>query len=362
MPFSIYTGFIHFKNKETNEISVMPTDISDSPVLVASFINQHIKESERIAMNYSIQQEFIDEKYLQAFKKTSENPIIKNNKIPVSFEVEDNYFFLRPLYFLENYETKNEEEIIADYQKDFEGEVFPEESMPEFVFFKSLFLEKDNEQKIVNFESSDDFRFYENEINDAIEFSLTEEKINEISSLSDEEILLEYIDEDNEEIENYEIDSESNIEMNEFFIKNNVGEKWNKQIELLKKLYEREDLFLTILSHYSGDFATFGEDNKHFILNFINDEIKYALISEELENLNFSLVIRQSTKIFHNNKTPEKRVAMCILNQDGIHPISKKDALKSSLVHPETGEKLKKEKGVHYVSFEEMMRTLNFIL
>jgi hypothetical protein len=106
MLFSVYTGLISFKNKETNEISIMPTDISDSPVLVASFINQNIKESKQVALDYSIQQEFIDEEYLQAFKEKSENPIIKNNKIPVSFEVENDYFFLRPLYFLENYGTK----------------------------------------------------------------------------------------------------------------------------------------------------------------------------------------------------------------------------------------------------------------
>jgi hypothetical protein len=235
----------------------------------------------------------------------------------------------------------------------------PGESIPEAVFFKSLFLKKDNQQEIISFESSNDFKFYENEINEAIEFSLTEEQINEIISLSDEELLYEDIDEDNEETEESEINPEANIEMNEFFIKNNVGEKWDEQIDLLKNLYKRDDLFLTILSHYSGDFATFGEDNKHFILNFINDEIKNAQMSGDLENLNFALVIRQFTKIFYKNKTPEKRVAMCILNQDGIHPISKKDALKSSLTHPETGEKLKKEKGVHHISFQEMMKTLN---
>jgi hypothetical protein len=139
----------------------------------------------------------------------------------------------------------------------------------------------------------------------------------------------------------------------------NHPDDWAKTIDLLEQLYQRNDLFITIMSTLTEYAATFSNDNKHYMLSFINNQIKNAQLKGVYDDLGFSIVIRQFTKIKKSQGIPEKRVGMALLKKSHIHPLSKEDALSAMTQDPFTGQNQPKEEGVNCKSFQDMLKFLN---
>lgn len=138
----------------------------------------------------------------------------------------------------------------------------------------------------------------------------------------------------------------------------NTESKWEKQLNLLKEFSQRDDMYVTIVSPY--DSGTFGEDNNQYILSFVNQQFKNAQMNgDKLEDVFFSVVIRQFTNIKNPNNISQKRVAICMLKYDNIYPASQKQTIDALTICAETGKPLKPEKGVTYIGFEEMLDYLN---
>lgn len=134
--------------------------------------------------------------------------------------------------------------------------------------------------------------------------------------------------------------------------------KWKNQLDFLKLLNERDDLYLTLMSPY--ETGTFAADNKQFLLSFVNQQFKnFQANDEPLDKLFFSIVIRQFTNIKHSSKIPQKRLAMCLVTSNGVVPISKEDNILASTTNASNGTKLAPEKGVTYISFDDMLGYLN---
>lgn len=155
-----------------------------------------------------------------------------------------------------------------------------------------------------------------------------------------------------------QIELETVLKMNEKFIQNIVDEEWDSQIYLFREISKRNDLYTTILS-FDGTQGTFANDNKEHLLNFIKEQFKKAKDNNCIDKLFFSVAIRQFTDKKMSNGIPEKNVAMCAINKDGIIPFSKKEALEYSTTCYKTGKRLPKEKGVNYCSFNRMLENLN---
>jgi hypothetical protein len=133
---------------------------------------------------------------------------------------------------------------------------------------------------------------------------------------------------------------------------------WTAQLQFLKLLTDREDLYITINS--PDEVGTFANDNKQYLLSFIYNEFKKEnMVNDNLDRLIFAVVIRQFTEELTNRNIPKKRVAMCCLKQNGVYPIKAKDALLAATTDFQTGNKIAKEDDVEYIDFKEMLQYLN---
>lgn len=147
------------------------------------------------------------------------------------------------------------------------------------------------------------------------------------------------------------------IDINYSFANQNSNQKWTKQLNFLKELSLRDDLYITINCEY--DSGTFANDNNEYLLSFVNQQFKEAYSNDNgLEDLLFSIVVRQFTKIKNDNEIPQKRVAICIIKQDGIYSINKEDTIAACTTCHQTGKPLKPEKGVTYIGFDQMLKYL----
>lgn len=157
------------------------------------------------------------------------------------------------------------------------------------------------------------------------------------------------------------MDKNTLINMNYSFANQSSKEKWIQQLTFLKELSLRDDLYITITGKYNT--GTFAQDNNEYILSFINQQFKEANANDDnIEDLVFSVVIRQFTKIKNNKGIPQKRVAICIMKQDGIYPVSKEQTISASTTCYKTGKSLKPEKGVTYIGFEQMLEYLKITI
>lgn len=148
------------------------------------------------------------------------------------------------------------------------------------------------------------------------------------------------------------------IEMHYNFANTESNGLWMAQLQFLKLLVERDDLFITINS--PDEVGTFAHDNKQYLLAFINNEFKKEnMVNNNLENLIFAVVIRQFTDEKNKRNIPKKKIAMCCLKQNGVYPIKAKDALFAATTDFQTGNKIAKEKDVDYIDFTEMLKILN---
>lgn len=133
---------------------------------------------------------------------------------------------------------------------------------------------------------------------------------------------------------------------------------WTAQLQFLKLLVERDDLYITINS--PDEVGVFANDNKQYLLSFINNEFKKEnMVNDNLNNLILAVVIRQFTDELTDRNLPKKRIAMCCLKQNGVYPIKAKDALLAATTDFQTGNKIAKEDDVEYIDFKEMLKHLN---
>lgn len=157
------------------------------------------------------------------------------------------------------------------------------------------------------------------------------------------------------------MDKKTLINMNYAFANQNSEQKWIQQLTFLKELSLRDDLYITIMSPY--DAGTFAQDNNEHLLSFVNQQFKISQANDDkLEDLFFSVVIRQFTNIKNNKNIPQKRVSICMIKQDSIYPASKEQTIAASTICSQTGKTLKPEKGVTYIGFEEMLGYLKITI
>lgn len=153
------------------------------------------------------------------------------------------------------------------------------------------------------------------------------------------------------------MDKNTLININYSFANQSSNEKWTQQLKFLKELSLRDDLYITINSNY--DIGKFANDNNEHLLSFMNQQFKISQANDcPLEDLIFSVVVRQFTNIKNNKNIPQKRVAICVLKQDGIYPVSKEQTISACTTCHKTGKLLKPEKGVTYIGFQKMLEYL----
>ena len=364
---NIYFGLIITKNKKTNKIKREITKITDSPYLAAYFLDERIKKiksNKNLLIDYkNLEEELISYEFIEDLEV--------EEKIPynISFiEMTEEYKEDFKVTMLESGLNESEIEELTDFENDGYYDV---------EFLDDLQFYKDQEESVINSVIEDFLSDKENKKIDFIEFCNSEDYLMEIETFKNskrysyykedisniiEEYEYEYEEEEEEfeEESNDSIDSDSLVSLYSAQILNYTQGKWKEQVNFLKKLYERDDLFLTIV-HTNDSYGTFGNDNKQYLLSFIKQEIIEALENNTFDNKKFGFImtIRQFTNIMHKPNIPVKRVSMCYINNDGIFPISKKDIIIANSTCAITGKKIKKEEGVQFVGFENMLGYLN---
>ena len=356
---NIYFGLIITKNKKTNKIKREITKITDSPYLAAYFLDERIKKiksNKNLLIDYkNLEEELISYEFIEDFEE----------KIPynISFvEITEEYKENFKVSMLESGLNESEIEELTDFEN---------EGYYDVEFLEDLQFYKDQDESFINSVIEDFLSDKENKKIDFIGFCNSEDYLMEIETFKNSKRYSYYKDDISNIIEEYEeeefeeesydsIDSDSLVSLYSAQILNYTQGKWKEQLNFLKKLYERDDLFLSIL-HTNDSYGTFGNDNKQYLLSFIKQEIIDALENNTFDNKKFGFImtIRQFTNIMHKPNIPVKRVSMCYINNDGIFPISKKDIIIANSTCAMTGKKIKKEEGVQYVGFEKMLDYLN---
>lgn len=351
----LYYGSLNYINTETNEKRFFLTGATDDPNLVGFLLNQKLQEDNIKFLDFDIEcMPYEDD----MFSTLAEEDIFVN---------ENN--------FLQNHSSKNIHtdkdkiclfEIVKEVPKTIKRKNFKtEEKFVEAVNKKSTILVNRLDSTIIieDFERLSKSTFfscpivnssdYKNEIIDFLNsdcYSYFEQSISIAIGLKD--CLSSIIDDFNTEYNQQDSDV-----ILETVLKPLLGEKWKEQLNLLKYFIDRTDLKLTVSSIELNEIGEFGQDNKNKLFEFI----EYCLMKAEnhkIDKLTFSVIVRQFTDIFIEKTIPEKYVGACVLNEHGIFPLSKKDIMMASLICAETGKKLKKEKTVTYMSFNNLFQEL----
>lgn len=360
---NIYFGLIITKNKKTNKIKREITKITDSPYLAAYFLDERIKKiksNKNLLIDYkNIEEELISYEFIENLDF--------EEKIPY------NISFVK---MTEEYQENLKASMLESGLNEFEIEEltnFENEGYYDVEFLDDLQFYKNQEESVINSVIEDFLLDKENKKIDFIEFCNSDDYLMEIETFKNSKRYLHYKEEienliEDEQYEDEEfkeesgdsIDSDSLVSLYSAQILNYTQGIWKEQLNFFKKLYERDDLFLTIV-HTNDSYGTFGNDNKQYLLSFIKQEIIEALENNTFNSKKFGFVmtIRQFTNIMHKPNIPVKRVSMCYINNDGIFPISKKDIIIANSTCAITGKKIKKEEGVQFVGFENMLGYLN---
>lgn len=354
----IYFGLIITKNKKTNKIKREITKITDSPYLAAYFLDEKIKKiksNKNLLIDYkNLEEELISYEFIE--------DLDFEEKIPYNISFVEMTEDLKAS-MLESGLNESEIEELTNFEN---------EGYYDVEFLEDLQFYKNQDESLINSVIEDFLLDKENKKIDFIEFCNSEDYLMEIETFKNSKrylhykedinniIIEEYEEEEFEEESNDSIDPNSLVSLYSAQILNYTQGKWKEQLNFFKKLYERDDLFLSIV-HTNDSYGTFGNDNKQYLLSFIKQEIIEALDNNTFDNKKFGFImtIRQFTNIMHKQNIPVKRVSMCYINNDGIFPISKKDIIIANSTCAMTGKKIKKEEGVQYVGFEKMLDYLN---
>ena len=156
------------------------------------------------------------------------------------------------------------------------------------------------------------------------------------------------------------------IREGEFLIRDVFSDQWNKQINLLKNIYEsfkKHDIHITIVNNSAGEVATFDLENSAQMLLFMGFYLKKFEMMDMLNDADFVLIVRKFDKSKKNKKgIPFKKLAACFLSSNGILSIPKQDAKKAFLTDSKTGLPLEEIDYVQYIGFHAMMKLLGIKL
>ena len=344
------------------------TKVTDSAVLVACFIEQQLKEIELNPkfgfVNYNFECDKISKETIDSLNP--KQPYLIYNAEIMQRSEEDSESFYDYLInegvleeealeasegYMEPYVEIKFLDAISDFNdvpSDIIDEVLKgnlsEENVNENSFMEYS-PEADNSDLLKDFKNGVKYETYEYEINNVIELSKEED--------------FDYNVGDAEECE--DVDPDMLVSLYSAQMGELTKGKWSEQLSFFKDLYDREDLFISVVPTHNEDYGTFGQDNKEFLFSFVKNHIKEGIEEGAFEEQNFGFIftIRQFTNIMHKPNVPVKRVAMCCVNSAGIFPISKKETTEANMTCAETGRKLKKEQGVHFVGFQKMMDYLD---
>lgn len=351
----LYYGVLNYINIETNEKRFYLTGATNDANLVAFLLHRKIEEENVKILDFDIECMLYES---DMFSKLSKENLFVNKgnflqkNISKNIYTDDDKICLFDIVKVipknikrKNFKTKEQFEQSVNKRTTILANLLDSttisnnpESLSKSTFFSCPIINSDEfKDEITEFLKSSFYSDFEESINIAIELK---------------DCLSENIDDLN--FENEECDS--NIILETVLIPS-LGERWKEQLDLLKYFKNRTDLKLTVSCIEINKTVQFDQENKENLFEFI----EYCLIVAEnngIEKLTLSVIIRYFTDVYIDKSTPEKYVGACILNDHGIFGLSKKDIMMASLTCAETGKKLKQEKNVSYMSFDDLFQRL----
>lgn len=138
--------------------------------------------------------------------------------------------------------------------------------------------------------------------------------------------------------------------LTEEIIKQNLIHKndFYDAINIIKELYKIDDIYVTIINNMNMEIGEFDENNKQYMLSYLNNQIEDLNNSKQYDSLRFSILVKKYIDNFENI------VAMGIFDKNYVYSLPKKHAIEFNSKCLHTGIKFKKDKKTIYKNLKDL--------